>query len=579
MPIILGINLIDWLIICGYLLGITALGLFAIRRVHNSSSFFIGDRKFGKIMMIFFTFGAGTSSDHAIGVAAKAYQVGAPGIWYQWLWLFSTPFYWLIAPLFRRMRAVTTADYFVTRYSRSVGVLYTLVALLQLVVSIGVILKGSGAVITAISDGAVPPALSIWVIAVLFTVYGIAGGLNAAILTDLVQGILTIVLSFLILPFALHAVGGLTGLRATIADDAMFQMVSPSGSGITVFYVVVISINALIGIVTGPATMALGGAGKTEMVGRVGQTFGSLLKRVCTIAWVLTGMCAISIYMGQDIDIDQVFGLMARDLLPTIAPGLVGLFIASMLAAVMSSCDACMVCSAGLFTDHIYRPFIRRDQSERHYTFVGRMSSGVVVIIGIFFAFELENVVRGLEVFWMVQALMGIAFWMGLFWRRATVAGAWVSTLLSFVVFLFTDKITLFGNTLWDFNAALAHKLPGFMVTVQDGQAALQLPWQMIVYLTTGFVSCLLVSLFTQPVSKQQLDGFYECMRTPVRFKEKESKPFTLPEGVAPAERRVLLNNDNFEIPVPSVIAVTGFVGTWIIVGLLIAVFYWILQL
>ena len=47
---------------------------------------------------------------------------------------------------------------------------------------------------------------------------------------------------------------------------------------------------------------------------------------------------------------------MASDLLPSVAPGLVGLFIASMLAAVMSSCDAMMVAAAALFTENIYKP-------------------------------------------------------------------------------------------------------------------------------------------------------------------------------------------------------------------------------
>jgi len=100
-----------------------------------------------------------------------------------------------------------------------------------------------------------------------------------------------------------------------------------------------------------------------------------------------------------------------------------------------------------------------------------------------------------------------------------------------------------------------------------------------VIYLATGLLSCILVSLFTRPVPKQQLDGFYECMRTPVRTQEKESKPFTLPEGIMPADRNVLIQNKDFEIPTPSFITVIGFVGTWIIVGLLIALFYWILQL
>jgi len=77
------------------------------------------------------------------------------GIWYQWLWLFATPFYWIIAPIFRRMRALTTGDYFEHRYDRSTAMLYTVVGILQLIVNIGVLLLGAGATIEAVSGGAI----------------------------------------------------------------------------------------------------------------------------------------------------------------------------------------------------------------------------------------------------------------------------------------------------------------------------------------------------------------------------------------------------------------------------------------
>ena len=64
-------------------------------------------------------------------------------------------------------------------------------------------LKGSGAMITAISGGAIGELTAITTIIVLFTLYGIAGGLTAAIITDFVQGILTVVLSFLLLALRL----------------------------------------------------------------------------------------------------------------------------------------------------------------------------------------------------------------------------------------------------------------------------------------------------------------------------------------------------------------------------------------
>ena len=568
----IGLTWIDWAVLVGYLLGITLLGLWAARRVESSASFFISDRQSGYWRMVFFAFGTGTHSDQAVGVAAAAYRSGASGIWYQWLWLFVTPFYWLIAPIFRRMRAVTTSDYFDVRYGPSVGALYAAVGIIQNTVIIGVILRGTGALVDASSGGQIPNEFAIWGTTALFLVYGLAGGLNAAILTDLVQGLLTVVLSFLILPFALEAVNGLGGLREMVDRPGFFEVVAPGEIG--VFYITVIALNGLVGWVTQPVSMPISSAGRTEMEGRVGVTGGNLIKRVCTVAWVLTGMVAVGLYAGEDVHIDYVYGLMAGDLLPEIAPGLVGVFIASLLAAVMSSCDALMVTSAGLFTQNVYRRFWVAERSEAHYLWVGRIVGLVTVLLGIYFAFAFTSVVEGLEIFWAMQAMMGIAFWAGLYWRRATAAGAWAGTLVGFAVWLFTSRLEVFGYVFWDFNARLATHLPGFMLW--DG--ALYLPWQMILYLVAGLIATVAISLVTRPVEKEKLDRVYACLRTPVRPGEPEVKPFTLPEGVEPPPRNPLVDHPDFEIERPSTVSVVGFLAAWGVAALILGSFFWILS-
>jgi len=465
----LGLTHVDWLVILVYLVGITVIGTWAVRKVKSAATFFISDRGFGKVLMMFFNFGTGTHSDQAVSVAAKTYNVGASGIWYQLLWAFSTPFYWIIAPMFRRMRAITTSDFFEARFGPSVGVLYAAVAIMNLIVNIGVMLKGSSAMIEAITGGTVNAFWATMAMTGMFLVYGVAGGLSAAIVTDFIQGVLTIVLSFLILPFAFSAISELTGtgpmagMRATIADPEMFSLVSAE---IGILYIVVISLNGLVGYGCQPHTMGLCAAGKTEMEARVGMTCGMFIKRFCTVAWVLTGLCAVAYYMllqKKVEDVDHVYGLMARDLLPTIAPGLVGLFIASMLAGLMSSCDAFMVAGSALFTGNIYRRVFVRHASDRHYMFVGRVVAVLIVGAAIVFAFSLESVVKGLEVFWKISAMMGLIFWMGLFWRRTTVAAAWIGTVVTFAAFLFTSQISVIDRSLWDFNARYAERLPGFL--------------------------------------------------------------------------------------------------------------------
>jgi hypothetical protein len=107
----------------------------------------------------------------------------------------------------------------------------------------------------------------------------------------------------------------------------------------------------------------------------------------------------------------------------------------------------------------------------------------------------------------------------------------------------------------------------------------LALPWQMVIYLTAGFATIVLVSLLTSPVSQEKLERFYACLRTPVTEAEPETEPFTLPAGVEPAPRRVLIDLPHFEIPLPSRTSVIGVAVASVAVALFIWGVYWLFGL
>ena len=565
---VLGLHLWDFVTLVVYLVAITGVGLWAARKVHTVRDFFM-PRRFGKAMMIMHSFGTGTHSDQAVGVASKTYSSGLSGIWYQWLWLPCTPFYWVIAPFMKRFRAITCGDIFTARYDRGVGGLYALVGIAQLTLNIGIMLLGSGKVIEASTNGGIPASVSIPVMTALFVVYGIAGGLSAAIVTDFLQGLLTIVFSFMLLPCVLSAVGWMDGLHAKV-DAAKFSLVAPGGIG--VFYVVVLSFNALVGIVVQPHTLGICAAGKTETEGRVGFMVGTLVKRVCTIAWCLTGFAAIAYFAGQKIEPDQSFGLMARTFFPRILHGLLGIFLASLLASVMSSCDSFMTACSGLFTANLYKPLVP-GKAERHYLFVGRVASLSVVVGGVVFAYLMRDVPSALENFWKLSAMIGVAFWLGLFWRRMTVAGAWAATLTSVATWLLVTR-PFFVRFLAGLPA-----IPGApWVWEQGGVQTVYLPWQMVFYLTTGIVAGIAASLLSRPVAEDKLDRFHALTRTPIVPGEEPGEPCTIPEGTVTLPRRNLLPFRSLELPVPTLTSIVGFVVGWVLVAILIGAFLLIVR-
>ncbi len=557
-----GLHITDFIVLILYFLGITAIGIFTSKKIKTVGDYFM-PRKFGKFSLMMHGFGTGTHSDQAVGVASKTFTSGLSGIWYQWLWLFVTPFYWLIAPVLRRFRAITMADVFVARYDQSVGMLYAFIGMINLMVNIGLILKGSSAIISATFGEAISPSTIILIMTVLFLIYGIAGGLTAAIITDFIQGILTVIFSFLLLPFVLNAVGGLEGMHQTISDPKMFSLIAPEEIGI--FYIVVISFNGLVGWVTQPHTMGNCAASRTEMDGRVGVTCGNFIKRFCTVAWSLTGLAAVAYLTAGNVDPDKVYGLMARDFLPLIMPGLLGIFLASLLASVMSSCDSFMIASSALFTENIYRP-LRPGRSSKHYIQIGRITSLIIVTGGVSFAFWLPGVVKGLEIFWKISPMMGIVFWLGLFWRRTTVAGAWAATVSAFLMWWITTQ-PVFISMIASLPIADSAR---FVVEKATG-TEMYLPWQMIFYLATGIFAGIAVSCFTQPVRKQKLDNFYALARTPVLGHEPSAaEPCTLPENVTVPKAEKLFSSDSLEILKPSRISILGFIVSWLFVAILV---------
>lgn len=566
---IAGLQTADFVVLMVYLIGTTALGIWAGRGAKSIAEFFM-PRRFGITMMIMSAFGAGTASDQAVTVASGTFRNGISGIWYQWSWLVATPFYWLIAPIFRRLRAVTTADVYELRFDRSVAILFSIVGIVNMTIKIGLMLKGTGALVESGTGTQVNEDLAIAVTAGLFVLYGVAGGLAAAIVTDFVQGILTVVFSVILLPFVLTAVGGIDGIKETITDPKMLSLVAPGE--ISLFFIIMFGTQALVGIVAQPYIMGVCAAGKTEFEGRVGFMCGNFIKRFCTIAWSLTAIAAVAWYIQQGRDLstikpDNVYGDMAQAFLPNAMPGLLGLFMASMLAGVMSSCDCFMISAAGLFTQNVYKHMVT-GRPESHYLWVGRLVSVLVVAGGIGFALWVPTVIEALEIWFKVAPMIGIAFWLALFWRPMNVAGAWASAMVVLGMWALTEWPPFI-----EWVASLPNADAWRLVWVKKGVKEIYEPWAIVSYMGAAAITGIVVSLFTKPVAREKLDLFYALTRTPIYPGEKVLAPCTLPIGVTPPDRPMLVTAFGLEVPMPSRISVIGFTAGWALTTALVAGF------
>lgn len=492
-----GLGYTDLFVIALYILTMILIGYWSMRRIKSQEDFFMGGRAFGKLLQVFAMFGSGTSTDSPVGTARNTFVGGLSGIWTVLNYLFCTPFYWFIGLWYRRYRMITMGDFFAERFqSRSMAGMYAVFGLFFFVVWLSVGFSAASKTILALTPKPVEnltveeryefdqfermtrlanmdyamlsdsekqefqnlremnpsgkfsyihgPTLIIF-IGVVVLLYSWAGGLMAAYLTDLIQGIFIILLSFILIPFGLQQIsarfggsGMMDGFRIMhekVPEEFFDILGSPYASDFTWYYLLAVTAINLVGIVVQPHMIVVGGgSAKDELSARVGILVGNYIKRFLTIFWALTGMIALTLYAREISDPDLAWGHATRDLLGPVGLGMVGLMISALMAALMSSASCYILVASSLIVRNLYS-WIRPDCSEGHYVLIGRVASALTISGGIFFSIYYYDVFDQLKVAWELPVIFAATVWVAMFWRRATRTAAWVTVVTTAVLF------------------------------------------------------------------------------------------------------------------------------------------------
>lgn len=451
-------NWLDYLVLGGYFATMIAIGIWSTRRVKGQEDYFMGGRGFGKLLQTFAAFGAGTGAHEPANVGRTSWTSGLSGVWSALLWLFATPVYWIVAVWYRRMRHLTLGDWFVERYeSRWLGAAYSVFAIVfymwylstmfSAIASSTVPLLGFSEVGGVDIKYVLVPGIAAIVIA-----YGVLGGLTAAYYTDLIQGLFIILLSVLLIPFGLQALvkaygdpstmgimDGFTILHQRVAGDYFNLFTGPSAGEFTFSYIISLSLLGLVGIVVQPHFIATGGgSAKSEDEARIGLVVGNFLKRLCTVGWAMTALIALALLAGNAeiiLDPDQVWGVATREILGPANLGLVGLMLACLLAAMMSSADAYMIVTSALVTRNVYAAFINPNASEKTYVRVGRMTGFTIIVGAAVIAVTMADVFKQFKLTLELPILFAAPFWLGMYWRRVNRTAVWLTIAFSLLVF------------------------------------------------------------------------------------------------------------------------------------------------
>lgn len=532
-PRLVSLHALDWLMVLLYGGFMFAIAIRFYLRIRDCGGFFVGSRKMGKLSMMAASFAGGTNASHPMAVAAATFQQGLSGAWLSLTWILITPFFWMFPPAVRRLRIVTTVDIVKMRFGSTMASFFKLISLLVVPVGMGLGIKSGAIVLEVMSGGAVSGMSAIAIIVIPTMIYTVLGGVIAAYVTDIYQGLLIVLLSFLLIPFAIMKAGGFEALNQNISSE-MMSLFSGNTGDFGFWWIFWFAI----GIMFAATVSSAGGAAaaRDEYTARM-KVWGYLIKRFCTLGWAWAGILGIALYathpmLNSDSGMpgaspDNVFALLSGELLPV---GLRGIMVASIIAAVMSSLDASSIYFSSLAVSNVYQEHLVRSASPIHYLRVARLFCVVGLALGWWVAAGIEDLVHFATISEPINGVIGMSIFVALVWRRVTAKGAIASVLVSVPLYLAVSQPT-WGPGFSLFQAMhlqpVAEWLAGWYGIDLLGAASpyvspeglvQMLPVQIRypMYLVPSLVVIVAVSLMTRQHNLRAVGEFYCRLDTPI---------------------------------------------------------------
>ncbi|ERT05415.1 solute symporter family protein [Lyngbya aestuarii BL J] len=512
-------QLIDWLIVLLYLILTMAMGLYLSRQGSKSlADFFVSGRSLpwwlAGISMAATTFSIDTPL-YITGVVANR---GIAGNWEWWTFGIShIIMVYVFARMWRRSEVLTDAELTELRYGGKMGAVLRGVKAFIFAVPMNCIAIGY-AMLAMVK---VVEALNIWqalgieategnlkllsVIGVSIFVLFYAGlaGLWGVVATDFFQFFLALFGAIIVAYFALNSVGGIGELVAKV------PLASPDKDILSILPVSLGGENGLISFsktagITASTFFAYifiqwwswrrsdgGGefvqrfaAAKTESEAeKAAWTFNIMHYVIRTWPWILVALASIVLYPDLE-DKELGYPRLMLDFLP---PGILGLVVASLLAAFMSTVSTSINWGASFITNDLYLRFIKPDASQTQLVFIGRLSSVLVTILGAGAAFLATDVATVFRLVIAIGTGSGLILILRWFWWRINAAAELTAIVASFFVGMITSVVPLF-------------KIEDFGLRIMFITACVTVLWVTVLLLTSS-------------ESEETLEAFYRQVR------------------------------------------------------------------
>jgi SSS family solute:Na+ symporter len=523
---------IDYLVLALYFIVIFAIGYYFARKERTTTDYFLASRDVAWWAIGASLFSSNIGSEHFIGLAGSGAASGMAVGHFEWLAAIIVLILgWVFVPFYLRSNIYTMPEFLERRYSSACRLYLASISLIAYIFTkIAVAIFAGAIVLKAVLGWSMVQSSLALVIAT--GIYTVAGGLAAVIYTEVIQTVILVAGALVLMFIGLQEVGGWEGLRAQVPPD-FFHMMKPVSD--REFPWTGIFFGApILGIwywCTDQVIVQRVLSAKDIGHAKAGTVVAGFLKILPVFMLIVPGMIARALYPAEMVaDSNSAFPTLVVRLMPV---GLQGIMVAAMLAALMSSLSAVFNSSSTIFTIDFYRKF-RPQATERQLVNVGRMTTIIMVILGILWIPFMSNISSQLYVYLQsVQAYIAppiaAVFLLGVFWKRINSQGALSALLAGFAI----------GALRFILEVAYAGSLPSGLLGFYVGMNFLH-------FAAFMFALCVLilviVSLLTPAPGAEKVAGLtFQTVREKISMAEVESASILQApaEAETPGQRRI----------------------------------------
>ena len=482
---------IDWVVIVAYFGLLLGVAWWVIRQSKDTADdYFLAGRNLGWFIVGASIFASNIGSEHLVGLAGSGCTDGVAMAHYElhaWCLLVLG---WVLVPFYMRSQVFTMPEFLERRFnptSRWVLSLISLVAYVLTKIAVG-IFAGGIVFSVLLPEMRLGPLDAFWLgsilVIVLTGLYTVLGGLRAVAYTEALQTVILVFGSILVTIFGLRALGGWGELQA-ICGSEMFNLWKPlvpegvqatwapvnDGQRMAWYFndnypwLSMLFCAPVIGLwywCTDQYIVQRTLGAPNEREARRGSIFAAFLKLLPVFIFIIPGMICFALAMkgaegtpmeaqvqaiqqelvGENGEIvrdnaQAAFPLLVKSILP---PGVRGMVVAGLLAALMSSLAGVFNASATLFTMDFYSK-LHPNVSQHQLVWIGRIATLVMVLIGLAWIPVIQGGKGLYDYLQGVQAYLAppifVVFFMGIFWKRLNGAGCLAALIVGFIMGLF----------------------------------------------------------------------------------------------------------------------------------------------